>query len=59
MSTTALHDSPLVRAWQRRRTLLLARPWMGTETLIVGACLYFSLFANAVFWQSAAPHPWQ
>ena len=33
MSTTALHDSPLVRAWQRMRTLLLARPWMGTETL--------------------------
>ncbi len=62
MSTTALHDSPLVRAWQRMRTLLLARPWMGTETLIVGACLYFSLFANGVFWRAAAPQPltqWQ
>lgn len=22
------------------------------------ACVYFSLFANGVFWQSAAPHPW-
>ena len=62
MSTTALHDSPLVRVWQRMRTLLLARPWMGTETLIVGACLYFSLFANGVFWRAAAPQPltqWQ
>ncbi|HEY0862113.1 MAG TPA: phosphoethanolamine--lipid A transferase [Pseudoxanthomonas sp.] len=62
MSTTALHDSPFVRTWQRVRGLLLARPRMGTETLIVGACLYFSLFANGVFWQAAAPQPlaqWQ
>ncbi|TXH85499.1 MAG: DUF1705 domain-containing protein, partial [Pseudoxanthomonas sp.] len=62
MSTTALHDSLFVRAWQRMRTLLLARPWIGTETLIVGACLYFSLFANGVFWRAAAPQPltqWQ
>ena len=62
MSTATLHDSPWARAWQRMRNLLLARPWIGTETLIVGACLYFSLFANGVFWRAAAPQPltqWQ
>ncbi|WP_447938299.1 phosphoethanolamine transferase [Pseudoxanthomonas mexicana] len=57
MSAAALHESPFARAWQRVRSLVLARPWVGTETLIVAASLYFSLFANAVFWRAAVPQP--
>jgi len=57
MNAAILHEHPLVRAWYRVRPIVLARPWVGTETLILMACLYFSLFANAVFWRAAVSQP--
>lgn len=43
---------------QRLLALLAVRPRLHTETLILFACLYFSLFANTEFWRAAAPRPW-
>lgn len=57
MNTTTLIESPLLRLWQRVRPMLLARPLVGTESLILAACLYFSVFANAAFWHAAVPQP--
>ncbi len=42
-------------AWQARAQALAQwRPQVSTEALIVLACLYFSVFANATFWKAAA-----
>lgn len=59
MSASVLGHPALPSRWQRLLALVRTRPRVSQEALILFACLYFSLFANAVFWQSAAPHPWQ
>lgn len=58
MNASAPDRSSTPSRWRRAFALLAVRPEVGSETLIVVASLYFSLFANAVFWQAAAPQPW-
>ena len=58
MSTSVFDAVATSARWRHVRARLLVRPQVSTEGLILCACLYFSLFANAVFWQAAAPHPW-
>ncbi|WP_334178508.1 phosphoethanolamine--lipid A transferase [Pseudoxanthomonas sp.] len=58
MSASILDRASAPSRWRRALALLAVRPEVGTETLILAACLYFSLFANAMFWQAAAPRPW-
>ena len=58
MSVHVLDHASATTRWQRLRAALAVRPLVGTETLILAACLYFSLFANAVFWRAASPQPW-
>ena len=58
MSAHVLDHASATTRWQRLRAALAVRPLVGTETLILAACLYFSLFANAVFWRAASPQPW-
>jgi lipid A ethanolaminephosphotransferase len=58
MSVSVLDHAGVPSRWQRLRAALAVRPLVGTETLILAACLYFSLFANAVFWRAASPQPW-
>lgn len=58
MSAHVLDHASATTRWQRLRAALAVRPLVGTETLILVACLYFSLFANAVFWRAASPQPW-
>jgi len=57
MNASVLDRTAAPSRWRRARALLAVRPLLGTETLILAACLYFSLFANAVFWRAAAPQP--
>ncbi|NCT71420.1 MAG: phosphoethanolamine--lipid A transferase [Xanthomonadaceae bacterium] len=59
MSASVLGHPALPSRWQRLLALVRVRPQVSQEALILFACLYFSVFANAVFWQAAAPHPWQ
>ncbi len=58
MNTSVLDRASAPSRWQRVLALLATRPLLGTEMLILAACLYFSLFANTVFWRAAAPQPW-
>ena len=58
MNASVLDRTAAGSRWRRFVALLAVRPLLHTETLILVACLYFSLFANAVFWRAAAPQPW-
>ena len=58
MNASVLDRAAAPSRWQRARALLAVRPTMSSEALILVACLYFSVFANAAFWQAATPQPW-
>ncbi len=58
MSASVVEHAHAGSRGQRLLALLAVRPRLHTETLILFACLYFSLFANAEFWRAAAPQPW-